>query len=138
MAASREDGEMLVIKSRDGKTITVSCRTNTEPSSNCRSRKGRAGTICCLPCSGVHSRLWSDSPCNSTDWQLRVCDPRPKAAPEPLLRRRILAQGHSLDTAKTICSLGRCFGLFKILCEDAETAAVDAAGITYEILATSQ
>lgn len=133
MAAFLEDGEMLVIKSRDRKTITVSCRANTEPSLNCRSRKGRAGTICCLPCSGVHSRLWSDSPCNYTDWQLRVCDPR---APEFLLRRRSLAQGRSLDIAKMICSLGRCFGLFKILCADAETAAVDAAGITYEILAT--
>ena len=39
------------------------------------------------------------------------------------------------DTAKKIHSLGKQFGLFKILCEDAETAAVDMAGIAYEILA---
>lgn len=103
---------MLVIKSRDRKTITVSCRTNTEPSSNCRSRRGRAGTVRCLPCSGVSSRLWSDSPCNCTEWQLRVCEPRPKAAPECLPRatlwtlpRRFALLGGALVSLKSFVKM---------------------------------
>lgn len=67
-----------------------------------------------------------------------LSDPRPKAASEFLLRRGSCAQGVFLDIAKVIFSLGKQFGIFKILCENSETAAVDTAGTTYETLATSR
>lgn len=66
-------------------------------------------------------------------------DPRPRAPPKFLLSRsheRELYPGHLF--VKMIHSLGNQSGLFKILCEDAETCTMDTAAIAPEILATSQ